>query len=796
MAADEHSSDEHGEDHHPRSDVSGAANDVVQARDIHGGVHLHNSTAPPRPVPRQLPGNVSSFVNRLAELRRLDALLDPGDSPERAVGVYVITGTAGVGKTSLALHWAHRVRHRFPDGQLYVNLRGYDPGPPVTPEQALDQFLRALGVPPANIPVALADRSALLRSLLAERRTLVILDNAATASQVRPLLPGTSACLVLVTSRHRFSGLVARDGAQRLVLDLLSEADAVELLRTVMSDYRTKDETVDLVELARLCARLPLALRIAAERASSRPLMQLDELIGDLRDESALWDALAAEQDDEADAVRSVFAWSYRALPPQAARLFCLLGLHPGPEFGIAAAAAMLGVEPAVARRQLDALVGAHMIEQPASGRFQFHDLLRAYAAQQAQQQEDSASRLMAVVRVLHFYAHTLASAVLLLAPQDRLVPLHDFARDVRPLSFTDRGVALNWFILEHANLIAGIRIATAHEFFELAWCVAAMLRGVQERRNTFGAWFETARLGLKAARRTGHRYGEAEMLDSLGKANLQSQLLVESSACHEEALRIRREIGDRFGEGVSINAFGLLAWRRRRLFDARDRFTEAMLVFRELSETQWQAVIATNLGMTQYELLDVTSAVGTLIRAAAAHRKSGNRAYEGSALFHLSMAQRESGDLGSAMSSIHDAMEIAEQDTYHAWGAFWLLEFAQVQRACGDPADALISYQRSAAVQRGLGDRNREAMALDGTGEAYRELGRPDQAAAFHRMAIALYRETGDRWAHAQALANLGFVLDDDAARPYREEAARLLVDFDDPRAVRLRDSLGSAGR
>ncbi|WP_349876351.1 NB-ARC domain-containing protein [Micromonospora sp. HUAS YX12] len=350
-------------EHVNRSELSGPA-DLVQARDVYGAVHFHSGNPHPAdPPPRQLPGDVRGFVNRVKELRALDRLL--GDDAV-AASLVVLTGTAGVGKTALALRWAHAVRHRFPDGELYANLRGYDPGQPSRPEQVLDRFLRALGVPASAIPADLEDRETLYRSRLADRRVLVVLDNAATVRQVRPLLPGTSSCLVIVTSRSMLSGLVSRDGGRRLTLRMLAEEDAVTLLQDVTAEYRTGDDAVELAELARLCARLPLALRIAAERAASRPFMPLSELIHDLRDESALWDALTAEDGEEADAVRSVFAWSYRALNTPAARLFRLLGLHPGPDLGTPAAAALAGSPVSQIRQPLDALVGAHLLEQSA----------------------------------------------------------------------------------------------------------------------------------------------------------------------------------------------------------------------------------------------------------------------------------------------------------------------------------------------------------------------------------------------------------------------------------------------
>lgn len=409
--------------HVNRFERSASASGVVQARDVHGGVHLYQqSPAASAVVPRQLLGDVRYFVNRAQELTRLGSLLAE-DRDEPLVGpLAVITGMAGVGKTSLALHWAHAVRPHFPGGELYANLRGYAVGSPVSPERVLGQFLADLGVPAAQVPVEQERREAMFRSLLADQHMLLILDNAAHSAQVRPLLPGASGCLVVVTSRDDLSGLVVQQGALRVNLTTLPKRDAVALLRVATAQYRARDRRADLEELAGLCARLPLALRIAAERAAGRPSMPLGELIGDLRDESALWNVLTAEAEEGPDAMRSVFEWSYRALPGSAARLFRFLGLHPGNEFGLPAVAGLAGLEPSQARAQLDVLVGAHLLERRPAGRYEFHDLLRAYAAEQVQREENEEDRHEVLGRCLSWYLHTADAAQRAIAPFDRYV--------------------------------------------------------------------------------------------------------------------------------------------------------------------------------------------------------------------------------------------------------------------------------------------------------------------------------------------------------------------------------------
>jgi len=350
--------------------------DVVQARDVSGGVHFHaahGDSGDPRMVPRQLPADVSAFVNRRPELRALTRLITaratrPAAAAQRlASAVVVITGSAGVGKTALALHWAHRIRDNFPDGELYANLRGYDDGPAVTAEAALDRFLRDLGVAPASIPGDLDSRAALFRSLTAGRRVLILLDNVADIGQARPLIPGDSGPLVIITSRNQLSGLAIRDGARRVRLDIFQESDAVALVRQLTRTGGRRDAPADLTELAQLCARLPLALRVAAEHAVSRPTMQLTELIADLRDDSMLWDALSTGDGPHGEAVRTVFAWSYRDLPEEAARMFRALGLHQGPDISLAVAGAAVGVPVRAARRALDILLGAFLVQTVVS---------------------------------------------------------------------------------------------------------------------------------------------------------------------------------------------------------------------------------------------------------------------------------------------------------------------------------------------------------------------------------------------------------------------------------------------
>ncbi|NKE57716.1 tetratricopeptide repeat protein [Lentzea sp. PSKA42] len=731
-----------------RSEMSGIAGHVVQAGDVHGGVHLHQAKSSDAGPPRQLPADVRGFVNRVVELGRLDRLLDDRTPEFAAPAVVLIAGTAGVGKTSLAVHWAQRVRNLFPDGQLYINLRGYDPGAPVTPESALNLFLQALGVRASAIPSDPQAKAMLYRSLLADRRVLVVLDNAATVSQVRPLLPGTASCLVLVTSRNRMPGLVSRDGAVRVTVDVLDDSEAVTLLRNLVEEHRGDDDLEELNELSHLCARLPLALRIAAERAATRPWMALSELIHDLRDESALWGALSSADDDEADAVRTVFAWSYRALPNAAAQLFRRLGLHPGAEFGLGAAAALAGLNTGAARHVLDVLLAGHLLEQVGPDRYQLHDLLRAYAIDQVRHDEPPDEQRAAIFRLLSWYLSAAEQAYLSVSRGGRHLKIDVEAAELpsAPEAFADREQALAWYGRERSNLMAATRVAAECGFDRIAWQIPGTLAVIYDNHDSADVWLATERAALEAARRVGDRYGQGVLLDRQGIKFRKLRRADEALDCFREALEVFEFLGNGLGKARVTNGMGVVHMEAERLQEARASFERAITA-EPLSdgETSMRALATVNLGDTHLKLGSPEEALRCVADAMPTLRRLDDVIVELVATRVQGVAQRELGMLAESRASFQTAVELIRRAGNLIAECEVFLELARLEIAEGSPADALVSAQRAIVIAQQFSVTTVEAQGLDVTGIAYQELGRQSDAVPFHRRAVELCRAVGD---------------------------------------------------
>jgi DNA-binding SARP family transcriptional activator/Tfp pilus assembly protein PilF len=654
-----------------------------------------------RLVPAQLPPDVHGFTGRADELASLDALIAGGGQPT-AVVISAVSGTAGVGKTTLAVHWAHRVQDRFPDGQLYVNLRGFDPsGKVMAPTEAIRRFLDALAVPPHRIPADPGAQADLFRTLLAGKRMLVVLDNARDPDQVRPLLPGAASCLVLVTSRSKLTGLIAAEGARALPLDLLTPDEARDLLTRRLGPARVAAEPDAVDELINRCARLPLALAIVAANAATNPNRSLAALAEQLRHSQDRLDVLSTS-DTPATDVRAVFSWSYRALSEEAVRLFRLLGLHPGPDFSVAAAASLAAQPIDQVRPLLNELVGAHLLVEHAPGRYTLHDLLRTYAAEQAHRMDPDEQRRAATVRMLEHYLHTAYTAARLLDSGRDPITLKPLQAGVTPEHLVDHDQALEWFAAERAVLLAAVDHAAAAGSDTYTWQLAWSLDTFLDRR---GHWHDLAAVQLAAVAAAGRladppvqarahrllgltysqlgRFDDAhthlrhaldltiQTGDLVGQANAHRILgyVCERQGRHGDALDCAKQAhdlfrvaGHRVGQASTLNAVG---WFHALLGDHRQALTccrQALTLFQELDNTHGQAATWDSLGYAHHHLGHHAQAITCYQHALNLYRDLSDRYDEADILIHLGDTHQAAGNPEAAKEAWQHALTILEQ--------------------------------------------------------------------------------------------------------------------------------------
>nr|WP_238355024.1 BTAD domain-containing putative transcriptional regulator [Kribbella sandramycini] len=500
-------------------------------------------TAPPAAAeigpPRQLPPDLRRFTGRADEARRLDEILR--DSPANRPTIVTLTGPGGIGKTSLAVHWAHRVQDRFPDGQLFVDLRGFAAETPVSAGAALLAFLRALHVAPAQIPAETAERTALFRTLTADRRLFLLLDNARNAEQVRALLP-SSGSVVLVTSRNQLRSLGSTAGAFDLTVAPMPRAHAVELLTAAVGTERVAAEFPAVAELADRCAGLPLALAVAAESARRTPERPLAELVNALADDQHALDVFADPDDDQGD-LRRVLSWSYEALEPETARLFRLLGLLPGVPINVQTACALLDSNPVQARRRLGQLSAGNLIQQAQHGLFQWHDLIRVYAAELTVQSDAEETRRAAVGRALEWYLHTVQNAALAADTAESRSYLACSAH--QPLTFADSAAAMSWLWSEHPNFTAWIRLAITYGFDDYAWRLPWRLNKFLNRAYLVTEAVEASRLAVDAAERLGDPRARYLTWNCHGVAELRAGRTDSSADSTRRAIQIAQDCGD-----------------------------------------------------------------------------------------------------------------------------------------------------------------------------------------------------------------------------------------------------------
>jgi tetratricopeptide (TPR) repeat protein/transcriptional regulator with XRE-family HTH domain len=655
-----------------------------------------------RAEPRQLPPAVRAFTGRTAEMAALTGFLDEAEAGRRLVVISAIGGTAGVGKTALAIEWAHQLAGRFPDGQLYVNLRGYDLGQAVPAAEVLVGFLRSLGVPSQDIPSESGDRAARYRSLLAGRRVLVVLDNAGSAEQVRPLLPGAPGCAALVTSRDALSGLVARDGARRVNLDLLVEAEAVGLLRTLIGD-RVDADQLAAARLATQCCRLPLALRLAAELAAARPDVPLAELAGELADRQRRLDLLDADGDPRT-AVRAVFSWSYRRLEPAAATTFRRLSLHPSGEIDRYAVATLAAVTAEQGGRLLDQLARAHLVQRVGPGRYAAHDLLRAYARSLADEHDPPEEQRAALTRLFDYYLYSADAAMGILYPAERHLRLRGVPAGIPMPPLRGQAAARTWLDAQRAGLVAVCAYMADHQWPDHATRLGTALH---RYLSSGGHDVEAAAIyghAYRAARRTGDRPAEATALSNLAVLDWQQGRYQQATARSREALALYREAGHTHGQACALNNLGLVESSRGRHQQAAGHYRQALALFREAGLQTGEECALANLGFTALQLGRYQQATGHYRRALALSRKIGHQ-------------------IGTAVA---------------------LNGLGEILLATGQPGQARAQHAAALSLAGEIGNQREQARALSGLGYACHALGQPEQGRRHWDQALALYDRLG----------------------------------------------------
>jgi tetratricopeptide (TPR) repeat protein/transcriptional regulator with XRE-family HTH domain len=668
---------------------------------------------PARPRPAQLPADVPGFAGRAGQLARLTALAAAGTGP--AVVITAIAGTAGIGKTALAVHWAHRVADRFPDGQLYVNLRGYDPArPAVPPGTAVRDFLDALGVPAQQVPAGLDARSALFRSLLAGRRLLVLLDNARDADQVRPLLPGAPGCLAVVTSRGQLAGLVAAEGAYPVPLDLLSTVEAEQLLAGRLGADRVAAEPAAVAEIIGHCARLPLALAVLAARAATNPARPLAEFAAELA--AARGGLTALSTSDPSSDVRAVFSWSYRTLTDGAARLFRLLGRHPGPDVSAPAAASLAGVALPPARAALAELAGANLITEQVPGRYRSHDLLRAYAHERSDAVDPEPDRRAAAHRLLDHYLHAAGTAAVLIDPYRDPIALPPPRPGVLPVDLPDAAAATAWFDAERVTVLAAVEQAAAGGFDAHTWQLAWTLADYLDRRGDWEAWVAVQQTGLAAANRLGDRPAQA--------------------AAHRLLANALIRVG--------------------RIDAAKVHYGHALDRYRQIGDSQGQARAHLSLARLASELGEYRSASEHAQAALELHRGAGHRAGEADALSAVGLLHARLGRHQPGLTACTEALVLQQELGDLDGQAATLDTLGQIHQAQGRWADAIDHYRRSLALLVELGDRHNEAEVLTHLGDTEQAAGHPAAARASWQQALAI-RDELDHPEAADLRARLG---------------------------------------
>ncbi|MET9293125.1 tetratricopeptide repeat protein [Streptomyces sp. NPDC003077] len=688
----------------PSASLVKRCDDVLEA----GGKLIELAAVKYTHSPAQLPAPPAGFVGRESDLLRLRSFL-MGRGDARGTPIVAIDGPPGVGKTALALRAADEIirsePNAFPDGQLYADLKGYaKTGLPARSADVLEEFLVSLGMPVQDIPAGTERRAKLYRSLLSSRRVLIVLDNVASSEQAEPLLPSAAGCAVVLTSRRRLSGLAMRVGVERILLQHLSEEESLEILATVIGSGRAEAEAGAVAALTELCGRLPLALRIAADRVAAHPHHPISELVEELAAGRQRLDGLASH---DSVTVRSAFEWSYCDLKDEEARTFRFLSLHPGPHAGVASIAALIDRPVLETQQLLQRLHEVHLLEGVSCSRYRFHDLLRLYAAERLESDDDADQRKAAVGRLADWYLHTsIAGAHTLVPFRVSLIDLPRPDRSISPLHFEDDEAALRWFDTEAANFVRILRLAVDHGFHENAWKLAI---GLYDYfcllRKPGSIWLAITAVALKAARASGSRFAEGWLETGVAEGYRWQRQYKRAQQHFEYSLAIRRQIRDPHGQAWTLGGMSFLAVDQGRWQEAHDRAQEAMTLFTGLAD------------------------------------------HDGSASVLLTLADSYCGwhRYDQALRTLGKALDIFQEIRNYDGQGRALTRMAGIHTAQGRHASALVCLERALETRRAAGARGGEADCLYRYGCTLERLGQPSRAVASWKKALSLYEELGD---------------------------------------------------
>ncbi|GAA2375183.1 AfsR/SARP family transcriptional regulator [Dactylosporangium salmoneum] len=645
----------------------------------------------PDVIPRQLPADIADFTGREQQVHQLRNLCEAQLHRTSVVVLSAVVGAGGIGKTSLAIHVGHSLRSRFPDGQLYASLRGMTT--PARPVDILDQFVRALGGDPAAATDSEDATAARFRTLVADRRILIVLDDAADAAQVRPLLPGTTSCSVVVTSRHRLAGL---DGVARIDLDVMSPADGLTMFERIVGTHAVAAEPESSWQVVRACGGLPLAIRMAAARLVAEPGWNIRTLADRLADRSQLLDELGVED----RAVRTTLAVGYQRLTAEQARAFALLGRWTGPDLSVEAAAALLHRTVAETDVILRDLTAVHLLDSPSPDRYTFHDLVRVYAAEQPVDGQTAAIR-----RLAGWYLHCAEAAMLYLRRSSLHLDLASIELGQSALRFADRVTAVAWLDLEHANLVAAVVCASGVGAADVAWQLPVVLGNYFLLRGRWSDWAQTCATGLAAARATGDLEGQCRVLNGLGNVLMQQGRLVDSVDCLREAIEISR------AAGITSNEIGALS----------------------------------NLGYSYGEMGDFDSATEAHLAALKLNREAGDRYSEGNLLSNLARVAFLQHDFARAISRCEEAaavfLAIGNNHSY----AMALNNLGEIHSAAGHQPAALSHLSEALRRHRALDNRYMEAGTLINLGNALCMHGQTAEGHQHWQQALEVMESTDD---------------------------------------------------